>query len=94
MLIWLETQNEREVCTVEENVFKQLMVGNFPILKADRHPQIQRLSKFQTGKQKDIHVNTHCKAILGNVKPKLLKGSETKTGMKDEKEKKGIEIGK
>lgn len=68
------------------------MVANFPTLKTDRHPQIQRLSKFQTGKHTDTHGNTHCKAISGNVKCKLLKGSETKTGMKDEKEKKGVEI--
>lgn len=38
MFIWLETQNEREVYTVEENVFKQIMVANFPTLKTDRHP--------------------------------------------------------
>ena len=62
MFISLETQNEREVYTVEENVFKQIMVANFPTLKTDRHPQIQRLSKFQTGKLKDTHGNTHCKA--------------------------------
>lgn len=52
------------------------MVANFPTLKTERHPQIQRLSKFQTGKLKDTHGNSHCKDILGDVKPKLLKGSE------------------
>lgn len=67
---------EREVCMIGGNVFTQTAAANFPTVKTERHRWIQKLRKFPTGNHEEVPDKTHCEAILGNVKLKMLKGSE------------------